>query len=89
MSIFGDSEADQRDYGFAFAALKSSMYLWDVLARSGQLSMADAIRHSELVRDGLEIVPERYLGKAGWEAVESSLKQIEEQARLNYGKDRA
>ena len=78
VSLFsGESEADKRDYGFAFAALKSSLYLAKVLAATGRLSPLDAKAHSQQVRDGLEIVPEKYLPTAGRQAVEETLGQIE------------
>ncbi|MFM5953353.1 MAG: hypothetical protein ACKOPE_03505 [Novosphingobium sp.] len=84
MSLFGDrsdeTAADKRDYGFAFAALKSSMYLALMAAKRGHLMPDQAREHSQMVRDGLSIVPEVWLPPAGRDAVEEALKMIEHEA---------
>ena len=85
VSLFGgENEADMRDYGFAFAALKSSMYLALVQATTGRLSPLDAQEHSKMVRDGLSIVPVRYLPEAGRAVIEESLASIERMAAMHF-----
>ena len=84
VSLFGgpsdETETDKRDYGFAFAALKSSMYLALMAAKRGHMLPAEAKEHSQMVRDGLSIVPDVWLSPQGREAVEFSLLEIEQQA---------
>jgi hypothetical protein len=84
VSLFGarsdETDADKRDYGFAFAALKSSMYLALMASRRGHLLPAEAKEHSQMVRDGLSIVPEVWLSQQGREVVDFTLLQIEQAA---------
>ena len=84
VSLFGESEYDMRDFGFAFAALKSSLYLARVQAAAGQLSLVDAEAHSRMVRDGLSIVPASQLSDAGRQAVEDTLGEIEVAAARKF-----
>ena len=85
MSLFGgESAADKRDYGFAFAALKSTLYLAQMLACQGRMSPPDAREHSQQVRDGLGIVPKEYLSDAGRAAIEYTLSQIEKAADTHF-----
>ncbi|MGB7654770.1 MAG: hypothetical protein WBL74_04740 [Novosphingobium sp.] len=88
MSWFGgrgdETPTDRRDYGFAFAALKSSMFLALMAAKRGHLMPDEAREHSQMVRDGLSIVPEVWLPPEGREAVEEALGEIERQANLFF-----
>lgn len=75
-----ETPADKRNYGFAFAALKSSMYLALMAAKRGHLMPDQAREHSQMVRDGLSIVPEAWLPQEGRNAIEEALKMIEHEA---------
>ncbi|MBS0476410.1 MAG: hypothetical protein JSR28_14855 [Proteobacteria bacterium] len=88
MSLFGghgdETPADKRDYGFAFAALKSSLFLALMAAKRGHLLPVEATEHSQMVRDGLSIVPEVWLPQQGRDAVEATLLEIEQQAETFF-----
>ena len=77
VSIFGESDEDRRDYGYAFAALKGSVYLGLVLAGRGLLSPLDAKAFRRQVTDGIDIVPASQLSSAGRAAIEEALNDIE------------
>ena len=84
VSLFGDSDTDRRDYGFAFGAFKGTAYLGLTMAARGDLSPVDARELGRQMRDGIEIVPGSQLSSDGRTAIEDMLKSIERTAEVNF-----
>jgi len=84
VSIFGDSEEDKRDYGYAFAAFKGTLYLGLVLAGRGLLSPLDAKEFGRKVMDGIDFVPSSQLSADGRTLIEEALADIEMMASMNF-----
>lgn len=76
VSVFGESSDDQRDYGFAFAAFKGSLYLATVMAARGTLSKGDAEGFKEQMMHGIEIVPQEHMSPAARQVIVDSLDSI-------------
>jgi hypothetical protein len=84
VSIFGESNVDKRDYGFAFGAFKGAAYLALVLACKGLLSPLDAKEFGRMMLDGIDIVPDDQLSSMGREAIVETLNDIEQMAVMNF-----
>ena len=82
--MFGESDHDKRDYGYAFGAFKGSAYLALVLAGRGLLSPLDAKEFRRQMMDGIDIVPSSQLSADGREAIEGTLGDIEMMAASNF-----
>jgi hypothetical protein len=84
VSIFGESDEDRRDYGYAFGAFKGTAYLGLVLAGQGLLSPLDAKELRRQMMDGIGIVPPSQLSSAGRAAIEEALESVETMAGMNF-----
>jgi len=84
VSLFGDSDTDRRDYGFAFGAFKGAAYLGSVLAERGVLSATQAHEFGRQMLDGVEIVPNSQLSPDGLKAIEEMLASIVRSASENF-----
>ena len=84
VSLFGESDTDKRDYGFAFGAFKGTAYLGLTMAANGQLSPIDARELRKQMLDGIDIVPVTQLSPAGRASVEDMLHSIERTAVTNF-----
>jgi hypothetical protein len=84
VSIFGDSDEDKRDYGYAFGAFKGTAYLALVMAGRGQLTPLDAKEFRCQMMDGIEIVPSNQLSADGRAAIEQMLGDIEMMASMKF-----
>ena len=84
VSMFGESNFDKRNYGYAFGAFKGSSYLGLVMACKGFLSPLDAKEFKTQMLDGIDIGPPDQLSPAGREAIIETLDSIEQMAVSNF-----
>ena len=87
MSIFGESNKDKRDYGYAFGAFKGCLYLGLQMATRGQLAPLHAKEFRQQMMDGIDIVPADQLAPAGRVVIEEAFDLIEQMAAMNFKPD--
>ena len=87
MSIFGESNEDKRDYGYAFGAFKGCLYLGLQMATRGQLAPLHAKEFRQQMMDGIDIVPADQLSPAGRVVIEEAFDLIEQMAAMNFKSD--